>query len=259
MVPTDELLIEDRGPARWITLNRPDRLNAIAPDGWDGVREAIEAFEASEQRVMVLTGSGRGFCAGADLTPTDISHLVEGGGVETMKTVGRAAQALHDVSKPTIAAVNGVAAGAGMNMALGCDIVLGSPDARFTEVFVRRGLTVDFGGSFYLPRHVGLQRAKELSMTGRVVDAHEALRIGLLLEIVEDLPTRAQELAETIAANAPLGLASVKANMNASFQRTLAEALEAEGAAQVVCFGSSDMAEGVAAFGEKRSPRFTGA
>ncbi len=258
MVPTDELLTEDRGPVRWITLNRPDRLNAIPPHGWDEFREAIEAFEASDQHVMVLTGAGRGFCAGADLTPGDISHLVEGGGVETMKTVGRAAQALHDVSKPTIAAVNGVAAGAGMNMALGCDIVLGSPDARFTEVFVRRGLTVDFGGSFYLPRHVGLQRAKELSMTGRVVDAQEALRIGLLLEIVEDLPARAQELAESIAANAPLGLASVKANMNASFQRTLAEAHEAEGAAQVACFGSSDMAEGVAAFIEKRPPRFTG-
>lgn len=95
-------------------------------------------------------------------------------------------------------------------------------------------------------------------MTGRVVDAQEALRIGLLLEIVEDLPARAQELAESIAANAPLGLASVKANMNASFQRTLAEAHEAEGAAQVACFGSSDMAEGVAAFIEKRPPRFTG-
>ncbi len=256
--PMEELLTEDRGMVRWITLNRPDRLNAIPPHGWDHFRAAMEAFEESDQRVLVLTGAGKGFCAGADLTPTDISHLVAGGGRDTMRTVGRAAQALHDLTKPTIAAVNGVAAGAGMNMALGCDLVIGSPEARFTEIFVRRGLTVDFGGSFYLPRHVGLQRAKELSMTGRVVDADEALRIGLLLEIAEDLPARAQALAEVIADNAPLGLASVKANMNASFDRTLAQAHEAEGAAQIACFGSSDMKEGVAAFVEKRSPRFTG-
>ena len=254
------LLVEDRGLVRWITLSRPDRLNAVQPDGWDAFRTAVEDFVTSDQRVMVLTGAGKGFCAGADLSGDDLANLLDGGASEAMARVGRAAQALHDCPKPTIAAVNGVAAGAGMNMALGCDVVIGSTAARFTEVFVRRGLTVDFGGTWYLPRHVGLQRAKELSMTGRIVAADEALQIGLLLEMVDEdaLEQRAQELAEVVAANAPLGLSSTKSGINASFARTLGEALKAEGEAQVECFGSRDMAEGVLSFQEKRPPEFQG-
>jgi len=251
---------QDRGTVRWITLNRPDRLNAVPPDGWDTLASAVGEFVASDQRALVLTGAGKGFCAGADLTDSDMQDLLDGGGGEAMARVGRAAQALADCPKPTVAAVNGVAAGAGMNMALGCDVVLGSPSARFTEVFVRRGLTIDFGGSWFLPRHVGLQRAKELTLTGRVVGAEEALAIGLMLEMVpeDDLVDRAQGLAEQMAANAPLGLASSKHNLNASFSRTLPESLAAEGRAQVECFLSQDMVEGVAAFQEKRSPSFEG-
>ena len=251
---------EDRGPVRWLTLNRPERLNAVPPDGWDLIRQAIEAFVESDQRVLAITGAGRGFCAGADLSGGDLEELLTGGGDAAMARVGAAAQALHDCPKPPLAAVNGVAAGAGMNLALGCDVVVGGESARFTEVFVRRGLTVDFGGSWHLPRHVGLQRAKELSLTGRVVGGAEALEIGLMLEMVadDDLVARVQEMGEVMAANSPLGLASSKANLNAAHARTLAESLAAEGQAQVECFESADMLEGVAAFNQKREPNFEG-
>ena len=251
---------EDRGAVRWITLNRPDRLNAVPPDGWDVFRTAISDFTKSDQRALVLTGSGKGFCAGADLSESDMQGLLGGGGAAAMDRVGRAARALFDCPKPTVAAVNGVAAGAGMNMALGCDVVIGNTKARFTEVFVRRGLTIDFGGSWYLPRHVGLQRAKELALSGRVVGADEALAIGLIMELVQDdfLEDRAHQLADQMGANAPLGVASTKSNLNQSFDRTLAESLEAEGKAQVECFESQDMIEGVAAFQQKRSPSFEG-
>ena len=180
------LRLEDRGPVRWLTLDRPERHNAIPPEGWE-VREALAEFEASSQRVLVVTGAGGAFCSGADVAADGAS-----GGLgshraryERMQKVGAAARALHRLTKPTVAAVDGVAAGAGMNLALGCDLVIASTRARFAEIFVQRGLTVDFGGTWLLPRIVGLQRAKELALTGRIVEAAEACRIGMVLEVVE--------------------------------------------------------------------------
>ena len=253
------LEIDDRDTVRWLKLNRPDRMNALPPDAWDALRGAFEAFAESPQRVLVIAGEGGNFCAGADLGSDrgDPSIVDRRAG---MQSVGASALALHRIPKPTIAVVDGVAVGAGMNLALGCDIVLASPDARFAEIFVRRGLTLDYGGSWILPRIVGLQRAKELALTGRMVYADEAVAIGLALEVIPtaDLSVRADDLARELSAQSPVGQMFAKQNLNAAYGISLAAALELEAHAQSVCLQSQDAAEGVAAFVAKRAPEFEG-
>jgi 2-(1,2-epoxy-1,2-dihydrophenyl)acetyl-CoA isomerase len=168
--------------------------------------------------------------------------------------------ALHRLTKPTIAAVDGVAVGAGMNLALGCDVVVATERARFSEILVRRGLTVDFGGSWLLPRIVGLQRAKELALSGRIVEAEEAARIGLVTEVVavDALEARATELAESFLMGAPMAQMFAKQTIDAAFQTSLADALSWEGEAQSVALGTEDAAEGLLAFLEKRAPTWKG-
>jgi 2-(1,2-epoxy-1,2-dihydrophenyl)acetyl-CoA isomerase len=255
------LEIEDRGSVRWLTINRPDRRNAIPGNGWADLRDAFVELGPSAQRVLVITGSGGAFCSGADLDPADALELADvAGRHRRMKIVGAAALALHRLPKPTIAAVDGVAAGAGMNLALGCDVVIATRRARFSEIFVRRGLTVDFGGTWLLPRLVGLQRAKELSLSGRIVEADEALAIGLVLEVVEaeSLEARVTEVAASLAAGAPVAQRLTKRGLDRSGELSFEEALAAEGQSQAICFGTEDVSEGIAAFLEKRPPEFTG-
>ena len=249
-----------------ITLARPGKKNAIDSRMWDELEEALRALRqevyAGEVRCVVVTGEGDGFCSGADLTdparaerPAGPAALALG-----MLRVNDVAIAWHRLPVPTIAAVNGVAAGAGCNLALGADIVVASDRARFTEIFARRGLVVDFGGSYLLPRLVGLHRAKELVFTGRVVDAAEAASIGLVNRVVahaELMPTVAR-LAAEIAAGPPIALRYSKAALNASLSHTLEEALDFEGVAQGLALSSADVAEALAAFVDKREPKFTG-
>jgi len=253
------LLIEDRGRVRTITLNRPERKNAIPPDGWTELREAFMSFEESAQRVLVITGAGGAFSSGADLDPERVERNVVAAR-RRMKVVGAAATALNRLTKPTLAVVDGVAAGAGMNLALGCDLVIATSRARFTEIFVKRGLTVDFGGSWLLPRLVGLQRAKELALTGRIVEAEEACAIGLVLEVVEleNLAKRVDALTAALAAGAPVAQMFAKQSLNRAFGVSFAQALNDEGQSQAICLTSEDAAEGVVAFLEKRPPRFQG-
>lgn len=255
------LVTEDRGPARWVIIDRPERKNAIPMDGWGEILGAFEAFEESDQRVLVLTGSGGEFCAGADLDPNRLERLASvEDRHERMKLVGSVAMALHRITRPTIAAVDGVAVGAGMNLALGCDLVVATDRARFSEIFVRRGLTLDSGGSWLLPRIVGLQRAKELALTGRMVGAEEALSLGLVLEVVpaDELETRVEEHVTRLLAGAPLGQSLAKQMLNAAFGTSYADALGWEGQAQAVMMGSEDSTEGVLAFFQKRDPEWKG-
>jgi len=255
------LLTEDRDRVRWLTIDRPERKNAVPMDGWADLRSAFEEFENSDQRVLVITGASGDFCAGADLDPSRITELQSvTSRHERMKLVGSTALALHRITKPTIAAVDGVAVGAGMNLALGCDVVIASDRARFSEIFVKRGLTVDFGGSWLLPRVVGIQRAKELALSGRIVDAEEALRIGLVIDVVppDELEDRATELAGSFLAGAPNAQMFIKQTLNGSFQESFADALGWEGQAQAVLLGTEDAAEGILAFVEKRPPEWTG-
>jgi 2-(1,2-epoxy-1,2-dihydrophenyl)acetyl-CoA isomerase len=255
------LSVEDRGLVRWMTIDRPDRKNAIPFDGWIELRSAFEDFEGSGQRILVVTGAGGEFCAGADLDPSRLEALPSvTDRHQRMKEIGSAALTLHRLTKPTIAAVDGVAVGAGMNLALGCDLVVATDRARFSEIFVKRGLTVDFGGSWLLPRVVGLQRAKELALSGRIIGADEALDFGLVLEVVpaDRLETRVTELADGLLAGAPMGQMFVKQTLNASFESSMIDALGWEGQAQAVALGTEDMAEGVSAFLEKRQPDWKG-
>ncbi len=252
---------EDQGQVRWLTLDRPERRNAVPMDGWEDLTVAFRAFEESTARVLIITGAGEDFCAGADLDPSRINEFQN---VEDrhrgMKVVGKAALTLHRLTKPTIAAVDGVAVGAGMNLALGCDIVLATPRSRFSEIFVRRGLTVDFGGSWLLPRIVGIQRAKEMALTGRIVPGSEALALGLVTELIdpEGLKSRTTEIAISLLAGAPHAQMFTKQMINASFESSLSDALAGEGQAQSILLGTEDAAEGVLSFLEKRDPSWKG-
>lgn len=252
---------ESSDGVRWLTIDRPERKNAIPADGYPMLTTAFSAFEESDDRVMVVTGAGGDFCAGADLDPEEFARGISTGDAHRrMKIVARAATALHRISKPTIAAVDGVAVGAGMNLALGCDVVLATERARFSEIFVRRGLTVDFGGTWLLPRVVGLQRAKELALSGRIVEADEAVSLGIALEVVpaSSLRDRAGELAASFASGAPIGQMFAKQGLNASFELSFEESLSWEGQSQAIAFGTEDAVEGVTAFLEKRDPRWKG-
>lgn len=241
-------------------MSNPGRKNAVPPDSWIELAEAFEAFEASRARVLVVTGADGDFCSGADMNKSQPDVPSAADTAARMRRTNRAANALHRVSKPTIAAVDGVAVGAGMNLALGCDVVVATDRARFAEIFVRRGLAIDFGGSWLLPRLVGLARARELALTGRVVGAEEALAYGLVVETVapERLVDRATELANSLAEGAPLAQAMIKRALDRSSTMTWEQSLSFEAQAQAVLLSSEDLAEGAAAFIEKRNPEFKG-
>jgi enoyl-CoA hydratase/carnithine racemase len=260
----EALLLERANGVVTVTLNRPEKKNAINGPMW---RELIDVFDevadTRTDRVLVITGAGDGFCSGADLSPGDNPDLESGGLGSTfrqMRVVGRAALRLHHLPQPSIAAVNGVAAGAGLNLALGCDLIVASDRARFSEIFSKRGLNVDFGGSWLLPRLVGLHKAKELVFFADVIDAAEAERIGIVNRVVpaDDLDKVTTELANRLAVLPPIQLALSKRLLNQAFSVSMAEALEFEDTAQTMNFASRDTAEALAAFLQKRDPRFTG-
>ncbi len=254
------LTIEDRDRVRILTMDRPERKNAIPAEGFADLAREFDDFETSDQRVLIVTGANGEFSAGADRDPDVPLDAGVAQRERRMKVVGGAALRLHRLTKPTIAAVDGVAVGAAMNLALGCDVVLASSRARFSEIFVRRGLTLDFGGSWLLPRIVGMQRAKELALSGRIVEAHEARDVGLCLELTtpDGLIPRAIELARSFIDQAPIAQMFAKQGLNHAWDMPLAEALDLEGQSQAICFSTDDVAEGINAFLEKRPPGFQG-
>jgi 2-(1,2-epoxy-1,2-dihydrophenyl)acetyl-CoA isomerase len=251
--------VNDTGTVRTLVIDNPARRNAIGADEWGGLADLFEEFEASTARVLVIRGEGEDFCSGLDVG----SGGVEGGmagWTASMKALARATRALFSSTKPTIAAVDGVAAGAGINLALCADLLISSDRARFTEVFVKRGLTLDFGGTWLLPRRVGMARAKELALTGRVFGAAEALEYGIATEVVPapELYARAMDLAGQLAAGAPLAQRFIKGGLNRSHEMSFEDALAYESQAQSLLLTSEDAVEGLVSFLQKRPPEFRG-
>ena len=262
-MPEPPLLLDKRGHVAVLTLNRPAKLNALDAGLRDAMLAAIDGVRADDAvRAVVFTGTGRGFCSGADLTaggtikpPTQNDHL------DDLGWVGRQALALYQLDKPAIAAVNGVAAGAGMSLALACDLRVGSLQSRFKTVFIERNLSPDSGMSFFLPRIVGYSRAADLIYTSRAVDAEEAHRIGLLDRLAphDELLEAAVELAAEMAAWPPLALRASKRVLQHNVECGLPTALRFELASLAVGNRAvNDRKESLAAFRERRKPTYTG-
>jgi len=246
-----------------ITLNRPDKLNAFSGTMREDLVAALEACQAdADCRVVVITGAGRAFCAGGDVDT--MAGMQKAGDVERFRKLLDAGRdivtGIASMSKPVIAAVNGVAAGAGCNLALACDYRIASDSAKLGETFVRIGLHPDWGGTWLLPRLVGPSRAAELLMTGRIVDAQEALAIGMVDRVVPaaELVAETEKLARSIAAGPPLAIAGIKRALRRSERETLSGQLAIETEHQMEAFRSDDAAEGMAAFFEKRPAAFKG-
>jgi 2-(1,2-epoxy-1,2-dihydrophenyl)acetyl-CoA isomerase len=243
-----------------ITLNRPKQLNSVNRAMRMHLRQAIERAAAPDARVIVLTGAGRGFCAGQDLTDLEPDSLAQSAGANVLtRDYNPLVLALRALPKPTIAAVNGIAAGAGCNLALGCDFVVAKESADFLQAFVHIGLLPDCGGTYYLPRLMGTAQAAAFMMLGEKLPATEAERLGLIYKAVSDEQFDAQvsALAGRLAALPPLALAEMKLALYAGAP-SLAEQLALEAAAQARLAASRDYQEGVAAFLEKRKAVFSG-
>lgn len=260
-----QLLFEKHEALSVLTLNNPDRLNALSGDMRTGMQEILHEVHGDDAiRALVITGAGRGFCSGVQLAgggPREQREVTQNALLDEYGWVGRQALALYRLDKPIIAAVNGVAAGAGMSLALACDLRVGTDNARFKTVFIERNLSPDSGMSFFLPRIVGYSRAADLIFTSRAVEADEAHRIGLLDRRCEQpqLLEEAVKLAEQMTQWPPLALRTSKRVLQHSIEAELEAALKFE--YQSLSFprkARNDARESRAAFTERRKPHYTG-
>ena len=263
MTSTDEVgsalapfVLRTEGVVATLTIPNPRRKNSVPQAGWRLLTDALRQVDASEARVLVVTGDGTDFCAGADLSDESDQrhHLIR------MHEVSEACLALHRVRVPVVSRVDGYAVGAGMNLALAADFVVASTRATFAEIFVKRGLSVDFGGSWLLPRLVGLHRAKQMVLLGDMMTAERLHHLGVVHEVVEPelLDAAVATLTDKLAAAPPVAVAQSKRLLNESFEISLDAALEGEARAQVVNGAMEDAQEAGRAFFEKRAPVFRG-
>jgi len=262
----EDLLYEIDGNVATITLNRPERLNAISGPMLRSLSRALrDADLDAGVRVIILTGAGRGFCAGLDLKDFTAGTGIGADGDGSLASLrfdlaGSPPVVLHSTDKPVICALNGAAAGYGMDLALGCDIRIASRTAKLAAVFTKRGVLPESGGSWLLPRLVGWAKAAEIAFRGLTLSAEEGLECGLVNRVVEpeELMPAAQEMAVEIAANAPLAVQATKRMMRLGLEETFEANVHHVYLQLLPLFGTQDFKEGVRAFTEKREPRFQG-
>jgi len=258
----ETLIVERNEGVVTVTMNRPERKNAINGVLQQELQTVFEEIERTEDdRVMVLTGAGGDFCSGADLS--DVNGPVSDGSrhfLHSMRRSGDVALALHRMTTPTIAQVDGVAVGAGCSLALGCDLIVASDRARFSLIFTKRSLSLDYGSSWLLPRLVGLAKAKEIALFGGMWSGQEAVDIGLINRVLplDQLKPFVVDWATTLSAGPPLALSMTKTLLLASAQATMEQAVEDEARCQAVNFYSKDTREAMMAFAEKRPASFIG-
>ncbi len=241
-----------------ITLNRPARRNALNAEMWDELTHAVGVVRRSrEDRCVVLTGAAPAFCAGADVTTM---NAAAGTPAERVQRTNDFIRLWHELPQPTIAKVNGVAAGVGVSIALGSDLTVAARSARFVMSFATRGLSLDGGASWLLPRQLPMQRAKWLALSGETIDADTAASVGLILRSVDAdvLDHVVDEMARQLTAAAPLALSRTKRLLDRSSTSTFSDALDAEGVCQMANLATEDTAEAIQAFLEKRTPVFHG-
>jgi enoyl-CoA hydratase/carnithine racemase len=240
-----------------LTLNRPHRKNAIDAATWDAMGAALtEAGDDPEVRALVITGAGGAFSAGADLS----GGVAAGHPLTRMRGINEIALLLHELPIPSVAKVTGVAVGAGWNLALGCDLVVATPDARFSQIFAKRGLSLDFGGSWLLPKLVGMQQAKRLALLAEMIDAEQARSLGLVTWVIDqdEIDPFVADLAARLAAAPPVAVAQSKALLHENADRTMRDALASEARAQAINYATEDAPAAFRAFVEKTEPTFTG-
>ncbi|MBV8928069.1 MAG: enoyl-CoA hydratase/isomerase family protein [Mycobacteriaceae bacterium] len=250
------LLSSDRDGVRTLTLNRPERKNAINAQLWEELADALRAAARDvELRALIISGAGGAFCSGADISVTEDIHPRH-----KLRRLTEVALALHELTVPTIAKVTGVAVGAGWNLALGCDLVVATPESKFCQIFSNRGLSVDLGGSWLLPKLVGLQQAKRLVLLAETIDAAEAQSLGLVTWVkpADEIDEFVAGLADRLVAGPRFALAQSKGLLNDGATATFGHALANEARAQPGNFATADSVEAYAAFADKREPTFTG-
>lgn len=269
METTQATIVERDGGLITVTFNRPEKKNALNGDNWADLALVMDELESDPTaRALVLTGAGGNFSSGADLgggmSGNGENKGLTGRGlqpiVSEMRIVGDLISRLRRIPKPTIAAVDGVAVGVALGLALACDLVIASDRARFSQIFVKRGMALDGGTSWSLPRQIGLRRAKQMAFFGDQVDAVTALDWGLVNEVVphEELPAMANEWGSRLATGPTMAISLIKRLLDNGIETSFEATVEDEARAQHVAFTTDDMKEGIKAFIERRDPEFKG-